>query len=164
MKVEWMILLAAVLSVLALNVRAADPDPGRKALLDVDREFARVTAEKGLDGWLSYFAADAAIFPPNAPIVRGLPAIREFYGRTGFSPVGLSWTPLGADLAASGDLGYTFGTWRYTASSEGKTVTRTGKYLTVWKKQSDGSWKLTADIGSPDTPRPAASTSGQNNE
>jgi len=54
-------------------------------------------------------------------------------------------------VAASGDLGYAVGTWQLTGKSrKGEPVSLTGKYMTVWKKQADGSWKVVADMGNAD--------------
>jgi ketosteroid isomerase-like protein len=56
-----------------------------------------------------------------------------------------------ADVAESGDLGYTLG--RYESrriGPDGQQVRETGSYLTVWKRGADGSWKVALDIGSPD--------------
>ena len=65
----------------------------------------------------------------------------------------LTWTPVHAEMAASGDLGYTYGNYVYTAKNkEGKSVTSYGKYTSIWKKQKGGAWKVVVDMGnsSPD--------------
>jgi ketosteroid isomerase-like protein len=72
-------------------------------------------------------------------------------------PAGLSidWTPVEAVVAESGELGFTWG--RYVASvrdSNGKLVVQYGKYLDVWKRQSDGVWRWIADIGNDNPPPP----------
>jgi Domain of unknown function (DUF4440) len=72
-------------------------------------------------------------------------------------PAGLSidWTPEEAVVAESGELGFTWG--RYVASvrdSNGKLVVQYGKYLDVWKRQSDGDWRWIADIGNDNPPPP----------
>ena len=132
------------------------PD-GREALKQVDLEFGRAAARDGLAGWLAYHAADAVIFPTGGPIVAGLDAIKALYARSGFTPAGLSWTPAGAELAASGELGYTYGTWEWRGTDrDGRPAVERGKYLTVWRQQADGGWKLAADIGNTDAPRPAS--------
>ncbi|HUK13675.1 MAG TPA: DUF4440 domain-containing protein [Thermoanaerobaculaceae bacterium] len=130
---------------------------GREALMQVDLEFGRAAARDGLTGWLAYHAADAVIFPTGGPIVTGLEAIKAAYAKSGFTPAGLTWTPAGAELAASGELGYTYGTWEWRGTDrDGKPALERGKYLTVWRRQADGGWKLAADIGNTDAPRPAA--------
>jgi len=128
-------------------------DRGSGTLMKRDIEFYSQSAAHGLDGWLSFFADDAAIFPPGERIVTGLPAIREHYVKTGFSPQGLSWKPEGEVVSASKDLGYSYGTWEKPGfGQDGKPVIHRGKYLTVWRKQADGSWKVIADIGNIDPP------------
>jgi len=61
----------------------------------------------------------------------------------------LSWKPVGADVAASGDLGYTWGNWKYQAPD----TAYYGNYFTAWKKQKDGSWKVALDGGN-SSPKP----------
>lgn len=114
-----------------------------------DRDFDKDVAAKGIDAWVSYFAEEGKMFRANGEIVQGKAAIREFmapvFAKPGFS---LRWEPIFADVAKSGELGYTYGTYtsRHT-DQDGKKVTSTGKYVTIWKKQSDGTWKAVLDIG-----------------
>ena len=152
---KWIVTvsLALLLPTLGSAVHAGEDLDGAQALLAADRAFGRAAAERGLEGWLSFFAQDATIFPPRRAIVTGLEAIRNHYGETGFTPEGLTWEPVSAEVAASGDLGFSYGTWSFEGpGADGQTGRATGKYLTVWRRQADGSWKVIADIGSPDPP------------
>jgi len=96
------------------------------------------------------FAADDAVFmPEGVDFVRGKEGVRKAYApmfaRKGFS---LTWEPTEAVVSASGDLGYTLGRWTSRSiNPEGKTVTGQGKYLTIWRKQSNGSWRAAVDVG-----------------
>ena len=143
-------LLGAVL--LIGVVRAQSPRPAadvRSTLMEVDRAFNRATAARGIEGWVEFTAGDAAFMPEGSDFVRGKDGVRKFYtpmfARPGFS---LTWEPIEAFAAASGDLGYTLGRWQSKSiSAEGKQVTGQGKYATIWKKQSDGSWKAAVDFG-----------------
>jgi ketosteroid isomerase-like protein len=130
-----------------VRVRASAVD-----LIAADRAFYKSTSEKGLEGWLSWFAEDAVVFPTRGPIVEGLPAIKKLYEETKFSPKGLSWKPKRAIIADSGELGYTYGvaSWEQKGA-DGKITVHHGKYMTVWRRQDDGSWKVVADIGDADT-------------
>ena len=117
--------------------------------METDRAFNRATAARGIDGWVEFAADDAAFMPEGVDFVRGKDAVRQAYApmfaRKGFS---LTWEPIEAVVSASGDLGYTLGRWKSSAiNPEGKTVTGQGKYVTIWKKQKDGSWKAVVDIG-----------------
>jgi ketosteroid isomerase-like protein len=63
-------------------------------------------------------------------------------------PASLTWKPLMADVAASGDLGYTHGRYRFARlDSTGDSIFIDGYYVTVWKRQDDGSWKFVMDAG-----------------
>jgi ketosteroid isomerase-like protein len=58
----------------------------------------------------------------------------------------LEWTPEAAEVAASGDIGYTYGPWRFTSPGEDKP-TAFGHFFTVWQKQADGQWRVLVDKG-----------------
>ncbi len=138
-----------------LLLAATQLDAQREALLQADEDFNKASAERGVAAWAAAFADDARMFPPSGPILHGLPAIRDRWEKLKFSPAGLSWKPAFADVAASGDLGYTVGYWEKPGKDkEGRPVVARGKYLTVWRKQADGRWKIVADIGSEDIPEP----------
>ncbi|HLQ50693.1 MAG TPA: DUF4440 domain-containing protein [Terriglobales bacterium] len=123
----------------------------KKALIQAEGDFEAARAQKGLEGWLSFFAEDTADFPSGSPITFSKAAMRERLSKTWNSEVTLKWQPVKADVGASGDLGYTVGTWQLTGKSrKGEPVSMTGKYMTVWKKQADGSWKVVADMGNAD--------------
>lgn len=135
----WVVGLAAVLAVgcgASVNV-----EQERSALLALDREWSGTT--KDAARFLSYFAPDASMYAPGMPVVSGTEAIgRTWAGMSSAPGFALSWTATKADVSASGDLGSTVGT--YEASMGG--ATDKGKYVTVWKKQADGAWKVTDDI------------------
>ena len=113
----------------------------------------KATAERGFDGFISYFADDASDLPNGGAIVTGKENIRKALGPWG-PDVSLTWSPVKAEMAASGELGYTFGNYVFKAKDkEGNLVVHYGKYATVWEKQKDGSWKVAMDMGnaSPDS-------------
>jgi ketosteroid isomerase-like protein len=150
--------IVGTLMAVAATATASEPalPTGEQALLQTDAGFAEAVAQRGLEGWLAYFDTDASIFPGDHPIVTGLEAIERYYADTHFDPSGLTWTPVGARMAASGDLGYTYGTWELHRTSAGVAVLIAhGQYLTVWKRQPDGGWKVVADIGSTAPPETA---------
>ncbi|HEX9704269.1 MAG TPA: nuclear transport factor 2 family protein [Gemmatimonadales bacterium] len=141
---------ALVASALACRP-SIDAAAERAALMEADRAFAAATARERVEGWVRFFAPDGAMFRPGG-LATGHTAVRErmtpAFADTSFT---LSWEPTEAHVAASGDLGYTIG--RYESrrrAATGGVTTATGSYLTVWKKQPDGTWKVAADIGNPD--------------
>jgi hypothetical protein len=77
------------------------------------------------------------------PAASGAAAVRDMVTQMLSMPgVSLTWTATRAEVASSGDVGYTVGTYQ---SSFGGTKEK-GKYITVWAKQADGQWKVKEDI------------------
>ena len=141
------LLLIALLSTLTLS--AADRDAS--LLMQADRDFAKATAEKGVDGWMSYMAPGAVLLgaqPKTTP-----DAIRATMTDELQPGAHLTWEPAKADFIGDGDIGYTIGRFEFRATDkDGKTINFKGSYMTTWQKQKDGSWKVIGDIGSPDKP------------
>lgn len=105
-----------------------------------------MVAEKGLQSAFTYFAAPGAVINRNDSIVAGIASINLFYSKPSANKISLKWSPDFTDVAASGDLGYTYGNYRFSSTdSSGKVVEYRGIFHTVWKKQPDGSWKYVWD-------------------
>ena len=138
----WMLgLTLAALSSAAACARSVDVEQERNALLAVDREWSQTT--KDMNKFISYYAPDATTHPPGMPSATGSAAIMDAFMKMSSAPgFSLQWTPARADVGAAGDVGYTVGT--YEASMNG--ATEKGKYVAVWKKQPDGTWKVKEDI------------------
>jgi ketosteroid isomerase-like protein len=132
---------------------SAEVETHKEALLAADRAFDRATAAGGVEGWVSYFAEKGAMFPADGPVIRGHEAIREAMAPLDDPGFSLSWEPLGAEVSSAGDLGYTYGrSRREIEDAEGNRAVALGKYVTIWKKQADGSWKVVVDIGNEGPP------------
>jgi ketosteroid isomerase-like protein len=117
-------------------------------LRQLEAEFMKAAAEHGSQGYLSYYADDAVEVPNGAPMIQGKVNIAKGMGFLDQKDNHLTWAPVGADIAASGDLGYTYGTFEFRSKDKnGKTVVDHGKYTSIWKKQKDGSWKVVLDMG-----------------
>ncbi len=73
----------------------------------------------------------------------------------------LTWTPTDAMMGPSGDMGYTWGHFEgHSKDASGNPVTVKGRYITVWKKQADGQWKVVLDAGANEpVPRPGIAAS-----
>ena len=166
-------LLLALMSPLAeaqktrsqMRARRENPsDAATAALLQVDRDFAKSGVAKDLEGFMSFVTEDVRFY--SAGIMRtGKLAFREGWSK-GFADPNWSvtWAPLYAETAHSADLGYTTGTFEiHDKSSDGTPLVRKGSYVTIWRKQSDGTWKVALDIGSfvPPKPPPQATPSAQ---
>jgi len=123
-------------------------------LMKADKDFAAATQKHGIDGWVSFFAE-------NGSMLRERPITGKEPIRTAMGPflstkgLNFTWAPTHAEVLPAGDTGYTVGRYSITLPDKhGKATTQTGSYITIWKKQQDGSWKVLADTGSPDPPKP----------
>jgi ketosteroid isomerase-like protein len=117
-------------------------------LRQLEGEFMKAAAERGSAGYMSYYADDAVEVPNGGPIIQGKVNIAKGMGFLDQKDNHLTWTPVGADISASADLGYTYGTFEFRSKDrDGKPVIDHGKYTSIWKKQQDGSWKVVLDMG-----------------
>jgi ketosteroid isomerase-like protein len=142
--------LAVVLLAACGGAPAAAPPPDPSVLLDADRAFAAAVAADGAEAWVSWFAEDGAQIQPGVGEIRGRDAIRELMAGLDDPNFSLTWEPRRADIAASGDLGWTTGS--YVSSGvgrDGEPRHAQGRYVTIWRKQPDGSWKVVMDLGNP---------------
>jgi ketosteroid isomerase-like protein len=121
-------------------------------LMQLDSDFDKATAEKGVDGWIAYFAPNGSMLSDTSQPTTGLAAIRsEMESALGDKNFSLRWHPVKAEMLIPGVLGYTVGRWeRIRKTPEGTTIKKTGTYTSIWKKQPDDSWKIVLDTGSPD--------------
>jgi ketosteroid isomerase-like protein len=126
---------------------------GEEALLQADRAFNKATQEKKLEGWMQFMAEDVVLLREK-PVLGKVAAREAIKGDWGDPTYVLSWEPKHAELFKSGTMGYTSGRWTYRGTGpKGEKLAFEGDYLTVWQKQTDGSWKVIYDSGTPD-PQP----------
>jgi ketosteroid isomerase-like protein len=113
-----------------------------RSLIEAERSFARLSAETGMrTAFTTWLADDAIVFRPEP--VRG----KERYANSPDIPGMLIWQPEFADISAAGDLGYTSGPYEYRQEGAGHPVDGYGHYVSIWKTQLDGSWKVLIDVG-----------------
>jgi ketosteroid isomerase-like protein len=138
----------AIVVLLSLNMARAQSSSGADTLRQLEADFMKAAAERGSQGYMSYYAEDAVELPNGADMIQGKESIAKSMSFLDQKDNHLTWTPVHADMAASGDLGYTFGTYEFRSKDkEGKPTVEYGKYASVWKKQKDGSWKVVMDMG-----------------
>ena len=120
-------------------------------LLKADRAFSEMSVKEGMfKAFLFYMAEEGVILRDNSYPSKGKEDLRKrFEGRSDTSFV-LSWDPLYEKISESGELGYTYGLHSNLDKATGK-ITK-GTYITIWKKQSDGSWKFVLDTGTQGLP------------
>jgi ketosteroid isomerase-like protein len=127
---------------------SASAKPTPEMLKQLEAEFMKAAAEKGSQGYMSYYADDSVEVPNGGPLIQGKAEIAKGMSFLDNRNNRLIWTPVGADISASGDLGYTYGTYEFHAIDKAaKPVVQYGKYTSIWKLQKDGSWKVVLDMG-----------------
>ena len=111
-------------------------------LVETENSFAEAVVNKGIKAaFIEYLTEDGVMFNPQQ--VNG----RELWRARPESPASLSWYPVYVDVSSSGALGYTTGPGEYRAKGKSDTKVYYSEYATVWRRQSDGSFKAVLDIG-----------------
>jgi uncharacterized protein (TIGR02246 family) len=136
----------------APDTRAAD----EKAIREADAAWLNAITTKELEKTLSFWADDGVTMEPGRPIIVGKDAVRKMWQEFLAMPdVSLTWTTTQIVVAKAGDIAYQHGTYEFSMKdSKGKPIQEKGKYLTVWRKQADGAWKVSIDIHNSDGPPP----------
>lgn len=141
---------AACLAAVPFAAFAAALPPAQQELFDTERAFVQLAAEKGFrDSFYAYFADDGVAFNPHPFRVRIALASQPPTP----PPMGADWAPVYGDVSAAGDLGWNTGPLLY-AGRNGQPD-RHGMFFSVWKRQSNGTFKVVLDIGT-DTPNAVA--------
>lgn len=123
-------------------------------MLDTDRAFAAMAQSEGAPAaFAAYAAEDVRMFPDGGAAYKGRDAmIERFAGWP--DGASLAWTPVEGVAGAAGDFGFTWGNYVFRAANkDGEEVVEHGKYVSIWRRESDGSWKFVADIGN-ESPEP----------
>ena len=125
---------------------AKEKDDMKKA----DIAFSDLSAQKGMKAaFLQYLDSAVVLLRPDHYPIVGKDA-QEYLQKVNDSTFTLTWKPDAAEVASSGDLGFTYGI--YTLKQ--KDTVMQGTYVSVWKKQADGSWKYILDTGNPGVGKP----------
>lgn len=119
----------------------------KKEIIDTEQAFASMAKTDGVPKAFITFAADDAVLLRNNELIKGKEAIKVSYNKRFSSEnATLTWAPDFVDVSSSGDLGYTYGKYVYTTiDSLGNSTASEGIFHTVWKRQSDGTWKFVWD-------------------
>ncbi|ATL48084.1 hypothetical protein COR50_13425 [Chitinophaga caeni] len=148
MKLSQVLLLLLLFTALSCKQRvqrtAAGRDALRKELMAADSSFSALSAGIGhKKAFLSYIdSTDGTLIRAGKPPVKGKDAL-AILAATSDSGATLTWKPLFADVAASGELGYTYGTYTYNTTD----TSIKGNYCSIWRKNNRGNWRFVVDIG-----------------
>ena len=121
--------------------------PGKVLLFELEARFQKDVAARGGAGFADWFAEDGvALGNGTAPLI-GKVAIAK---SAAWSPKDyqLTWTPTDAMMGPSGDMGYTWGHFEgRSKDAHGNPVSTSGRFITMWRREPDGNWKVVLDAG-----------------
>ncbi|MCR9287632.1 MAG: nuclear transport factor 2 family protein [Bacteroidetes bacterium] len=135
-----------VLTACQSNFTKIDIEKSKKEIVETELAFAKIAKEEGLSNAFTSYAANDGVLNRNNKIISGKPAIKKYLESSSHTNISLEWTPDFVDVSASGDLGYTYGKFTYSAQdTSGQIIKSEGIFHTVWKRQADGTWKFVYD-------------------
>ncbi|HEU4875264.1 MAG TPA: nuclear transport factor 2 family protein [Pyrinomonadaceae bacterium] len=140
--------LTALLMVFAFTTMV-QAQSALQEMVKTEQAFSKMAEEKNThDAFMAFIADDGLLFRPGA--VNGKKWMIEHPPpppkNTDKKPL-LAWQPKFAGMSASGDMGFTTGPWESKADIKDEKPQGYGHFVTVWKKQTDGSWKFVVDLG-----------------
>jgi ketosteroid isomerase-like protein len=117
------------------------------SLIDTDRYYSALSEEKGRnEAFLALFDSSGVMLSPHRLPLEGYNAICKLLLSRSDSSYILTWKPMFSKVAQSGELGYTYGTYKLT-DRKSKKLMEEGTYATFWKKNTKGEWKALLDTG-----------------
>jgi len=134
--------LATCLILVSAPLQAETPAKAVQEMVEAEKKFYQTGQEKGTRAaFLEFLAEDGIVFRPGP--VNG----REVWGKREETGFDLVWEPTFAAIARSGDFGYDTGPARWRANRKEEKFTGYGHFISIWKKQKDGTWKVALDCG-----------------
>jgi ketosteroid isomerase-like protein len=143
--------------------RAPDLEAELTALRAAATAYYAAASAKDPAGVVALYDRDAVMVPPNADLVEGLEGVQGYrFGFISTPGVELRFEILRAEVSASADMGWTLALGDITINRpDGSVDSDLVRDFHVWKKQTDGSWKVVADIWNSGIPlRPDTSRAG----
>lgn len=143
MRTKTLLVSATLLLTAAAGCLAGD----EQTLRDLDAQWSAAAAAKDVDKTISYYSDDATVLAPKTPAVTTKEGIRKLWATLFGSPgMSISWSAPKVEIAKSGDMAYVIGTYEMTLNdAAGKPTKDRGKYLEVFEKGPDGTWRCGAD-------------------
>ena len=145
-----------LIAILAACATTPKPPDDAKAIREAESARTRAAAARALEAFAPFYTDDASVLNPNAPIFTGKQPIKD-----GLKPMladpqfSLILMPTRVEVSKSGDMAFTQGPYKMTFSDfRGNKFEDEGKYLTVWRKLQDGTWKAVEDAMNSDLPLP----------
>jgi ketosteroid isomerase-like protein len=141
-------LLLSILLLLPIATFAQKPQSPSplKQMIETEQAFSKTAEVKNArDAFTEFIADDGLLFRPRA--VNGKKWMKEHPVPPSDKHPLLAWQPAFAGMAKAGDLGFTTGPWEFKEDIKDAKPSGYGHFVTLWKKQQDGSWKFIVDLG-----------------
>jgi ketosteroid isomerase-like protein len=143
MKLSSFFQVLAILVTLWLPAIGQSENRALREVVEAERAFAKASREKGTRyAFLENLGKSSHLYT-KGEVVDGL----EKWSQLPADSALLNWWPVYADASVSGDMGYTTGPYQYFRTRKDKTPAGSGFYSTVWRKESNGQWKVATDLG-----------------
>ena len=144
MKIYFLILLGLITFSCATQI---DKEKVKQEIFNTEKSFEKMCAEKGIAEGFYFFAAGGAVIKrQNDTLIIGKENIKKYYDKDFYKNAKVKWTPDFIDVSDDGTMAYTYGKYVWTAKDEnGNPSEYKGVFHTVWKKQSDNTWKYVWD-------------------
>jgi ketosteroid isomerase-like protein len=135
------------------DTRASD----EAAIRAASKAWSDATQAKDLDKAMSFYADSAVQMADQGPLISDHATLRAGWQKMFSLPgPGLSFQTSGVDVAKSGDIAYEYGAYDFAVSDSSGTINdQKGKYVVIWTKQADGTWRAAVDIDNIDARPPA---------
>lgn len=145
---------ATILGAALLAAKDTPTAKAREGIRAADLALAQAVADRSVERFKAIVAEDAVFY--GNTISHGRDEVAANWAPLITDPKqALTWHPTEIDVAASGDLGYSSGPYELTVPGEdAKPVKLVGTYVSIWKRQKDGAWRIVRDIGTPPAPPP----------
>lgn len=148
---KYFFALIFVLTVARVQAQATAPEAALRAVLENETKFFQLGQEQGTRAaFLAFLADDGIVFQPGP--VNG----KQVWTKRPEGGVSITWRPLFAFISRGADLAYTTGPAEYRRKKEDEKPFGYGQFVSIWRKQKDGAWKVALDVGS-ELPGPAKS-------
>ena len=149
---------AITLLATACNQTANTHDADVQAIKDSEVQWNQDWQSKDAAKIAAHYSGDAVLMVPGEPATTGKDAIQSSLKQMVSDPaMSLKFQASRVEVAKSGDLGYTQGSYTLTITDPGtkKVINDHGSYVTAYRKLADGTWKAVSDIATSEVPPPA---------
>ncbi|MBK8944314.1 MAG: nuclear transport factor 2 family protein [Ignavibacteriae bacterium] len=143
MKIIFLLIIA--LTTFACS-KPIDKEKVKNEIVETEKLFEIMCKEKSIEEAFEFFADEKAVIKRgNDSLISGKENIKNFYGKELYKNAKVNWKPDFIDVSDCGNLAYSYGKYVWIISSDSSTTEYNGIYTTIWKRQSDKSWKYVWD-------------------